>query len=321
MTARHVCGLALVLMGAPRLAFGQLVEDIPPELEGGGAAQPEADPEAEPSPEEQALDADAQQAAQLYFRGRMAYDTTKYDEALGLFEQAYELCSQSEGCHAPALLYNLAQAYWKRGEVNDDVADLRQARTLFKTYDQIQREAEDGYESGEVTNVLAALEAKIEYLELAERAKAQGRAQVGPTAEEMRLQRRLKTTKALHASGTALIVVGTLVGLTGVAAIIARSSTGFMLDQAGGGEAGAGNQNSVEDDRKLRDAYATTGKLAFATLIAAGVTLPVGITLKVTGKVRDKEDGVLQKKVDDKLELRSRPVAAALGRTLLRVEF
>jgi tetratricopeptide (TPR) repeat protein len=64
---------------------------------GALAAQPRAR-----SPEEQ--------AKEQYERGVVAYNLERFDDAIAAFTRAYELDP------APILLYNIAQARWKKGE-------------------------------------------------------------------------------------------------------------------------------------------------------------------------------------------------------------
>jgi tetratricopeptide (TPR) repeat protein len=50
------------------------------------------------------------QAREQYDRGVVAYNLERFDEAIAAFSRAYELDP------APILLYNIAQARWKKGE-------------------------------------------------------------------------------------------------------------------------------------------------------------------------------------------------------------
>lgn len=52
----------------------------------------------------------AQQAQEQYDRGVVAYNLERFDEAIAAFTRAYELDP------APILLFNIAQARWKKGE-------------------------------------------------------------------------------------------------------------------------------------------------------------------------------------------------------------
>jgi tetratricopeptide (TPR) repeat protein len=84
----------------------------------------------------------ADQAREQYERGVVAYNLEHFDEAIAAFSRAYELDP------APILLYNIAQARWKKGE-ND--------RALF--YYRRYLEADPAAPNR------AAVEARIEELE------------------------------------------------------------------------------------------------------------------------------------------------------------
>jgi tetratricopeptide (TPR) repeat protein len=51
-----------------------------------------------------------EEARQQYERGTVAYNLERFDEAIAAFSRAYELDP------APTLLFNIAQARWKKGE-------------------------------------------------------------------------------------------------------------------------------------------------------------------------------------------------------------
>ena len=265
------------------------------------------------------LDAPARKAAEAYFQGRMSYDTGAYDAAIENFQKAYEHCLESETCHAPSLQFNLAQAYWKRGEVQRSLEDLRKARELFIAYGRAMEARGEDFDETALQANLAALDAKIEYLELASQTKTGE--PVGPTPAELRLERRMATTKALHVSGAVLVTAGALLAATALGALIARGATKWMLDQSGGGRPGAPNENSPEDDRRLRNGYAVSGRVAFGTLIATAVTLPIGITLVAAARIRDKEDRVLEEELEKKRALREKTIAWTPGGALLTVRF
>lgn len=66
-------------------------------------------------------------AEQLYRDGQTAYDQQHYDDALAAWQRSYELS------HAPALLFNIAQAYRLRAHPGDCV----QARTQYQSFIQV----------------------------------------------------------------------------------------------------------------------------------------------------------------------------------------
>ena len=254
------------------------------------------------------------EAAQHFWEGQRAYELGNYDQAIPAFETAWELSEE------PTMLFNLGQAYWKRFEIDAKVEDLRKARRMFSNYDA-KMQGQEGYDRRQIEGYLAALEVQIDAAEEAEALRAQGLAVEGPSPEEIRLERRRKTTKSLHRSGTAFIVIGSVVGLAAVGALIGRGATGFMLDQAGGGEAGKANQNTADEDRDLRQSYSISGKVAFGSAIGTAFLLPLGITLKVSARVRDKEDTRLYDAMERRRELREQRLAIEPGSSLFRLEF
>jgi tetratricopeptide (TPR) repeat protein len=54
--------------------------------------------------------ADSSQAHKRYEQGAAAYNLGRFDEAIAAFSDAYERD------HAPILLFNIAQAHWKKGD-------------------------------------------------------------------------------------------------------------------------------------------------------------------------------------------------------------
>jgi tetratricopeptide (TPR) repeat protein len=60
--------------------------------------------------------------------GYAAFEVGRYTDAIGHFEAAYRLKRD------PRLLYNLGLAYYRRAELTQEAADLRQARNLFRRF-------------------------------------------------------------------------------------------------------------------------------------------------------------------------------------------
>ena len=306
---------ALVLMGATPVAWAAPPEPEPDESE---AASPEPEPEPEPEPPEPELETEqpitpatvdpnnaGKSAPELFNEGRDAYALGEYKQAVNKFEAAWMLSNE------PALLFNLGQAYWQWHAVTPDLEYLRRARKLFENYDKLSRE-DQGYDPAEVAGIIAAIDAQIAAAEQAEliRARIFSTAPPGLDHAALRAEQRARTNKALTISGSLLITLGSLAMLAGGAGLITRGATGFSLDQAGGGEAGKANPNSIEDDTRLRNNYSLGGQLGFGGLIAGAVLLPVGISLRVAGGVRAKRD----RQANDKLAL-------SPGGGLLTVQF
>lgn len=69
-----------------------------------------------------------EEAKAEYKKGSAAYQTGRYEDAVGHFERSFELSHRSD------LLFNLGQAYARWYEVSDEPEHLRRARRLFKNY-------------------------------------------------------------------------------------------------------------------------------------------------------------------------------------------
>jgi len=76
------------------------------------------------NPQEDALD----EAKRAFETGSREYKLGNYEQAVALFERSYELSER------PALLFNLAQAYARTYEIDDDVENLRKAKKLFSNF-------------------------------------------------------------------------------------------------------------------------------------------------------------------------------------------
>lgn len=104
----------------------------------------------------QPSDADMENAQAAYEEGKKAYRLGRYDEAITKFEEAYELSGLS------LILYNTGLAYKNRFDVSNDVADLRQAKALFKNfYAELARDPDLG-DPAEIEGLLKDIDAAIE---------------------------------------------------------------------------------------------------------------------------------------------------------------
>lgn len=265
-----------------------------------GAAPSDGTPKpAEGLPEGLVLDpaaADRANAEAAYREGSDLYEVGKYPEAIERFQRAWELSKEEQ------LLYNLGQAYWKWYDVDPDVDHLRQAAVFFRNYDKRMRLTEE-YDPVEISNILKAIDAQIEVEEhkLAEATRPVIVQPGGPTEEELAWQQRRRTTRGLNISGTTLIVVGGVTLGAGVASVLSRVGHKWVLDTATPSPGGI-NLASAQEDARRRDGFLISGQVAFGTLIAAAAILPVGITLRVIGAVRDKKDRVTARERDAERE-------------------
>lgn len=286
----------------------------------GGAAPTEGaapgdgtTPPAEGLPDDLVLDpaaADRANAETAYREGSDLYEVGKYPEAIERFQRAWELSKEEQ------LLYNLGQAYWKWYDVDPDVDHLRQAAVFFRNYDKRMRLTED-YDPVEIANILKAIDAQIEVEEheLAEANRPVIVQPSGPTEEELAWQQRRRTTRGLNISGTTLIVVGGVTLGAGVASVLSRVGHKWVLDTATPSPGGI-NLASAEEDARRREGYSISGQIAFGTLIAAAAILPVGITLRVIGAVRDKQDRATARERDAERERNLKKAKVALQPTL-----
>ncbi len=104
----------------------------------------------------QPSDAEMAKAQEAYEAGKKAYRLGRYDEAIVKFEEAYDLSG------LPLILYNTGLAYKNRYDVSTDVADLRQAKAVFKNfYAELQRDPELG-DAAEIEKLLEDIDTAIE---------------------------------------------------------------------------------------------------------------------------------------------------------------
>lgn len=312
-----LAGMPVIAVAAPAKKAAKAETSVPAESSGAseseGAAPAEAAPPAEGLPEGLVLDpaeADRANAEAAYREGSDLYELGKYAEAVERFQRAWELSKEEQ------LLYNLGQANWKWFDVDPDIDHLRQAALFFRNYDKRMRLSED-YDPVEIDNILKAIDAQIE---VEERKLADANRPVivqpgGPTEAELAWQQRRRTTRGLNISGTTLVIVGGVTLGAGVAAVLSRVGHKFVLDSATPAPGGI-NLASAEEDARRRDGFLVSGQIAFGTLIAAAAILPVGITLRVIGAVRDKRDRATARDRDAERERNAKKAKVALQPTL-----
>lgn len=301
--------VAVALAGTPVIAVAAPAEGAGP---ADDAAAPGEGP-AEGLPEGLVLDpaeADRANAEAAYREGSDLYELGKYAEAVEQFQRAWELSKEEQ------LLYNLGQANWKWFDVDPDIDHLRQAALFFRNYDKRMRLVED-YDPVEIDNILKAIDAQIEVEErkLADATRPVIVQPGGPTEAELAWQQRRRTTRGLNISGTTLVIVGGVTLGAGVAAVLSRVGHRFVLDSATPAPGGI-NLASAEEDARRRDGFLVSGQVAFGTLIAAAAILPVGITLRVIGAVRDKQDRATARDRDAERERNAKKAKVALQPTL-----
>jgi tetratricopeptide (TPR) repeat protein len=135
-----------------------------------------------------------QDAERLYRDGQNAFDLGHYSDALAAWQQSYELS------HAPALVYNIAQAYRLRAHLGDcALARAQYQRFVELTGPSPQRSLADGY--------IAQLEPCASSPAGEPLAVSDG----GSTHEHSLRNREIATT-ALAAGGVVLLATGAYLG-------------------------------------------------------------------------------------------------------------
>src|SRR5262245_44774395 len=147
-----------------------------------------------------------QRARELYSKGRLHYDLGEYEKAIEEFKQAYEQVP------VPGLLYDIAQAYRRKG-------DCKQALETYKNYQRLEPNAHDP----------ALLQRQIEEMEqCAQALEAQAApalpgpvpaAAAAPAAPE-------PTSPVDDSAGRGLRIGGIVTGALGVAMVIGAGVAG-----------------------------------------------------------------------------------------------
>ncbi len=315
-----------VAQAAPEDAAAETSAEAPADAATTAAEAPAAEPSeaetpAEPAPAEPPeADLDTEKAADAYRKGSDAYELGKFAEAAEFFGTAWELS------HKAPLLYNLGQAHWKWFDTDPEIEHLRQARLFFTNYDKRMRLSQ-GYDPAEVQGYLETIEKQIaeqeKKIEEANRPVIIQSAAL--TEEEVQREHRRKTTRALNISGNVLIAVGAVTLGAGIGGLASRAVYGAVLDNTTGRGEAEVNLATAEEDARRRNGYQVSGQVAFGTLIAAVVILPVGITLRAIGARRLKVDGAQadgkdkrKRKRGGKTQARAKVVPGVTG---LRVHF
>lgn len=276
--------LVAAMLAAPLPAVAAPAE--PPST---SASTPDAEPApTEPDPAEppaapagDPVDHRAAAAAE-FMEGSKYYELGQYPKAIEKFEHAWELSNE------PLLLFNLGQANWKWFDVDPDAEHLRRAKQSFENYDKRMRGSE-GYDPTEVQRFIERINEQIVKAEETADQRKERELRALEESERRRLwiERERSTVQSLNASGIALITVGSLTLVMGLSGALLRTANKIVLDNSSGGPRNV-NLSSAEEDRRHRDQFLIGGQLAFSGFIIGGVLLPIGITLKVLGGVRER---------------------------------
>ena len=185
-------------------------------------------------------------------------------------------------------MFNLGQANWKWFDVDPDAEHLRRARQSFENYDKRMRGSE-GYDPTEVHRFIERIDEQIVKAEETADQRKERELRALEESERRRLwiERERQAVNNLNASGIALITVGSLTLVMGVAGALLRTANKVVLDNSSGGSRNI-NLSTAEEDRRHRDSFLLGGQLAFSGFIIGGVLLPIGVTLKVLAGVRER---------------------------------
>ncbi|MCA9618768.1 MAG: tetratricopeptide repeat protein [Myxococcales bacterium] len=233
------------------------------------------------TPEEEA------KAAALFQKSAVHYREGRFDEAVALLREAYDLVGE------PVLLYNLARAYEGKGDRQEAIEAYRRYLALS---DEAKAEVKD---RGAIEQRIQTLEAQLAEREaLAREREAADERAAKASAEEAKARAAARDREPTTASPYPWIVVGvggaTLV-VSGVLAGVAKS-----------------REAAAKDDPEHRSASET---LAAAETFATGtnVTLAVGGAVLVAGLAWGIADLLLIDDGDTTLSLRLSPRQASLS--------
>lgn len=141
-----------------------------------------------------------QQARELYSAGELAYGEGRFDEALGLFQRAYELSGR------PELLYNVGLAATNAGD----------ERAALAALEQYLRDIPEAPNRGIVEGRIANLRREIEEEETNAHAAEEERArQAALEAERARA-----SNDGVRTAGWALTIAGGVLAAGGVATLV-----------------------------------------------------------------------------------------------------
>jgi tetratricopeptide (TPR) repeat protein len=223
------------------------------------------------------------QAKALYARGKTAFDTTRYDDAIEDWTQAYATLSDTPE-NAPikaALIYNLATAHERAFGIDHDPTHLRRAVVLMQSYAEsipaLYGDGADAHsELEKIEERLEQMQAKLEQAEAeterrrVEEAAARGSAGDGSSRSDPTDRPDARPDPRARV----LVITGATLAGAGVAGL------GVM---AGGLVLGAradGDVPEALDDRRDQFARGRTGNLmAYVGGAVGGALVVAGATL------------------------------------------
>jgi tetratricopeptide (TPR) repeat protein len=253
---------------------------------------------AQPGDAAPAEDAKLAEAKRLFDAGSQDYNLGNFAAAIEKFEAAYGLT------RATPLLYNIAQAYTRRHEVDPDPAHLRKAKALFGNFVRLSEAS--GEDVRDARERVAQLDAQLAALGEPDDKEPEPEPE-GPKPEPEPAPEPAPATRAKYRPGG--------VGIAGYVAVFSGMALGAGLGAAGFVSAGRiddqrateglyvplpGSRQQVYDDaaRKSRT-------LAYAGIGAGAALVVVGVALIVVDAVRG----------------RKAPARARLGPSGLEVRF
>lgn len=261
--------LAIVVAGNSRAAQAAEPESEPAEAP---SVAPPGEGDAAPK-----SDASLERAMTAYDLGKQAYNSARYEDALGHFQTAASLYG------SPDFQYNIALCHEK-------LENYDEAIRAFETYIRAKPGAED---RANVEDRIGRLRTQAE--EARKRAEEDKTTVVaGPSASELldeaEMRRRKQQAQAMFISGAVLTGVGGAVALGGGIAfgLLARSRSNSVDDIQTGGNP----DNQTFADAEQLDDEGTRFELGQIVTVAAGATVGiVGVALLAVGIKRKKRYG------------------------------
>jgi hypothetical protein len=265
-----ICAVGIALSPVPALASpGTTSRKRAPPPPPAAAAEPAVTPGQETP---------LSRAEQLFRRGVTRYETARYDEAVQLWTEAYEILEPTRENRAIRndLVYNISSAQVEAYRIDRDPKRLRQAKQLLERYVAVYRELSEGDDTSE--QEIRQAEARIAeidaMLDEADRRARLEREQRGTAPAKAAARRQ---ARAMVISGAVL----TPLGVIALGVLFAGVGIGVQADR------------QFEDEPSQREYYRERGRQA-NVIIAASVApmvafLASGITLLVLGKKKERD--------------------------------
>lgn len=212
-----------------------------------------------------------------YDLGKQAYNSARYEDALGHFQTAASLYG------SPDFQYNI-------GLCHEKLENYEEAIRAFETYIRVKPGAED---RANVEDRIARM--RVEAEEARKRAEEDKTTVVeGPSAAELldeaEMRRRRKQAQAMFISGAVLTGVGGAVALGGGIAfgVLARSRSNSVDEIQTGGNP----ENKTFADAEQLEDEGTGFEIGQIATVAAGATIGIiGVALLAVGLKRKKRYG------------------------------